>query len=326
MSEIILHVGMPKTGTTFMQSIVFKKHPDILSLFDFHSPDLPGHSQVRSINSGEIDDAGINILSSSFKSIVDKNKDAISILSWEDLSQKKFVHMNLKAEFLYAAFPNARINISIRNPITFVKSWYTQWSRTFRGAFPKNDFLSIDQWLDLGLAKRGMPALYQQESIDAYASRFGTDSVNVLTYEDMVRDTHMFMKEFLDGYKYDEPKLEKLCSNSRVHESLSNDVIEFLRVFRTNEFGISFEERRKYFMSICSGEVYERTLEFQVSAENDPVSDLLEAISPLLGDDFGPDIQVSDRHKSLIFDITAPQLSIISDEFDLNLKEKGYIF
>ena len=105
--EIIFHIGLHKTGTTFLQRYVF---PKLKNVNLFCTDGRP------------------------FNGIEDLEKDKINLISIENLSgspfsSNEFTRYTIMEE-LAKLYPNAKIIVTFRNKNSWLKSLYSQYIKT----------------------------------------------------------------------------------------------------------------------------------------------------------------------------------------------------
>lgn len=178
-SQIFIHIGYHKTGTTFLQKRIF--------------PELP----VNLISQPDVTYLALcdNYDSWHFKKVLSQkctwkgyNK---TIISQETLSGRgdgnpiwdKFSI----ADRLYETFPDAKILIVVRNQLDFILSLYT-YRVIDRGLERQN----LSNYLEEKFEKRLKEKLKYHKLIEYYCTLFGREKVLVLAYEQLVEDSKSF--------------------------------------------------------------------------------------------------------------------------------------
>ncbi|MEW5728879.1 MAG: sulfotransferase [Pseudomonadota bacterium] len=194
MADIILHVGISKTGTTHVQNQLFDCHSGLVNL---GKPNFADDADLLRLNSaiiGEEFDAeeARRIVRDKVAPVLAGGRPAI--WSEENFSFKPSTAART-AQRLKALFPDARILFTIREQRAFLQSMFfvEQNKALARGGAIARD---IDDWLD---AQDGRPDSIL-ERLDygrlerLYAGLFGDDRVHVLCFEDMVSDREAFVR------------------------------------------------------------------------------------------------------------------------------------
>lgn len=284
---ILLHIGMPKTGTTFLQTQFFQKNSNILNLFEFRGEGQPGHSEIMSLNKGN--EFSPEKLRHEITEHVQNNASRFPILSWEDLSQNKGARFEDKAAALYSAFPDAEVVVTLREPVSYSVSLYTQWLRPMLNENPKRTYLSYADWVS---RKAVPPHLYQQTVVKEFERKFKT--VRVCLYEEMKADFTSYVRRFWPKLPVSDKELNALHDLSAVHSSLTKDVVDFVGAFRGPE-GSPFKKRLAAYKLMARTEIQEKIEEFERgehSEEADSVVPLYGVLKDTLlsGDRFQPTI------------------------------------
>lgn len=191
MPQLYIHVGLQKTGSTFLQREVFRKIKDI-HLFG------EGNRAFSVRNCGSY------------------NKPIL--ISRELFSGSPFnptgpFDRNKRAHNLHDIFPNAKIIVVFRNKKAWIKSLYSQYVKT-------GGFAGFNKWYN---------DLFHKESLDfeGYESLLRSlfDDVLVLWHEDLRKRPDWFVKQICDFMNVDVPDFE----NRSIGKSLSKNQIKFLR-------------------------------------------------------------------------------------------------
>jgi hypothetical protein len=213
--RIVLHVGLHKTATTFLQERVFPALPGVAFVHPLHYPQS---------SDGPIERFMLEVFFRNAACIdLDRHREAIH--AWlaqveQDtvlISSEAIVgwpienHSNLanNAELLQAMFPNARVILVVRRQDKWVESAYAQllkagFSTSFERYVNWNVRTSAFEPYNVGL--------YKGPNIDArdldwaafdrhYRGRFGEDAVLTLPFELFAEDAPMFLRDlyaFLD--------------------------------------------------------------------------------------------------------------------------------
>lgn len=202
MTQTLIHVGFPKTGTTFLQEKYFPMHPD----FFFH-----GWNSRK--NLGEFTTSLVYDFDYDEKCPISLSETKVNVLSSESLSCAYLWHGNgagaidlRTAQRLHRVFGSAKILIVIRNQSSMISSLYFQY-------LAEGGDLAFHDFLINGL--RGvrcyegfrLETLRYDRLVSGYQDLFGKKNVLVLPYEFMKHDLCAFISEiegFL-GVKHYEP-------------------------------------------------------------------------------------------------------------------------
>lgn len=226
MAANIVHVGFPKTASTFLQWRVF--------------PNLDGikyvsYSECRELFQPIIYADPLDYSIDEVKSKMPNSSDA-KLYSFESLVGSPFYYKGIGR----SAIPNTlkalgfdKVIITVRNQISVIDSYYRQY-------VVQGGTLSFRNWLDLD-NKRPLPQQYFQKGylrydslVDKYIKVFGQSNVLLLTQESLRKDQSHFIQTVSDftGSTYQSTDEAK-----KANESLSNLSIALLRL--VNHFTFS---------------------------------------------------------------------------------------
>jgi hypothetical protein len=192
-TKVFIHVGLHKTGTTFLQNEVF--------------PKIPGINYHQKIDlTTVVEPNKINLFS-------DENLDGGSYRLFNTVQQRYAILENLKL-----IFPDAKIIICLREKGSWLRSAWKQYTLSYYG-------YSI-----LEYCKRLDPQFYD---FDGYVSKikelFGEDNVLVIDFEYLCEFPKNFVGEICDFIGVPVPVFE----NKKTYESLSDNQINKIILFDT---------------------------------------------------------------------------------------------
>lgn len=203
--KVLLHIGYPKTASTWLQENFF---PHVRNIRSFDRKSI----QKYFLEPGAFD-FNIDITQRYFNG--DDNK--ITLISDELLlgrlrpgGVKGFVTKEV-ANRLRAVFPGAQIIIFIRHQADIVASSYVQYVRS-GGNYGIKKFLYPEKYFgDKGnkLVLLGLDYFLYDKVIDYYASLFGKENVHIFIYEEFRDNSRDFLKKFSDrfGLKYNDDEI-----------------------------------------------------------------------------------------------------------------------
>jgi len=131
--RMVLHVGVPKTGTTTLQLRLFAEHPEITYLgkpYDRPGVDEATNTAISQLvdavwtrTSFEYDpDAARSLLARGMQGRVDDHASGPVVLSEEALTQASGADRLLKAKRLRRLFGHCRVLITIREQLAALRS------------------------------------------------------------------------------------------------------------------------------------------------------------------------------------------------------------
>jgi len=225
--RIIIHPGVPKTATTFLQNEVFDKHPDILNI------GRPNHGTsehgvlFHALMHEENAEAAIEVIRTFFdKAGSSPRGRACKAIVYSNESLMDAPLNSLVAARLHAALPEATILLTLRSQFTLVASMYSS-DRAILKNVPAPHAgrpVSFDAWFAHAFGSPDMPDAKSGDhfrTYRAYADIFGPDRVHVLLYEQFVRSRAVFMEKLAAVLGVDAPPASAGESAPRVNPSPS---------------------------------------------------------------------------------------------------------
>jgi hypothetical protein len=188
-SRILLHIGLPKTGTTSLQELVFGAHPEIRYFGQtnvWHDPDAK--TVLRALLLGDEAD-----LAGARKILADAARDHPAIvISDEALTLGEFMlratrwpvrsdHVATARRARALLGDDVQVLIVLRNQADWIESWRLQGLKS--GKYVQTGYRA---WLerDLGGSAERLLALLDYDALyDAYCHAFGPRQVHVRLYE-----------------------------------------------------------------------------------------------------------------------------------------------
>ena len=204
--RVILHVGLHKTGTTFLQERVFPVLPGVRFVHPLHEP-RPGDGPIEAFflemffrNAAHIDVAAHRARIHDWLAGVPEPTVLVSseaIVGWPVENHSNF---RVNADLLAELFPAAQVILVTRRQDKWVESAYSQ---VLKAGFST----SIERYLNFrdGRFGRYNIGLYHGPNVDArdldwgmfdahYRRRFGEQAVLTLPFELFIADGHEFLR------------------------------------------------------------------------------------------------------------------------------------
>lgn len=216
-APVLVHVGMPKTGTTTLQELLFSRHPEIYYLGQTNLWDEAAAKQVLwelLLDDPLHAEQAVALVGEGLK-----NKSAV-VISDEALTFGEYmlrasqwpIHSDhvQTAKRIKAALGQVHILLVLRNQADWLVSWHRQGLKT--GKYAETDY---KQWLekDLGAsAEHMMELLHYDKLFDAFASVFGADHVHVHFFEECVGNFPDLAAEVADLLGIDQGIARQLVS------------------------------------------------------------------------------------------------------------------
>lgn len=203
MNDLFLHIGIQRTGTTFLQEVIFpmlenvnpicKREKEVMSILE--SPDLRIDDKKKILK--YFKDGKINLIS-------DENIWWHHTLDWfrDDVENRRVEHLRI----IHEMFPDAKILFGTRNVEELIVSLYNYYV-VYGG------YLSFKKW------HKDNPQ-YSKDNInyDSYIEHlqnlYGKDRVYIYEYEDMTKDINDHVKGICDFIGVEPPKFKNKKRNS----------------------------------------------------------------------------------------------------------------
>ena len=180
MRKIFIHVGLPKTGTTFLQEKVFPK------------------MDVNFIYKENLVTAKLSL-------------DKVNLISDEDLSHKIDIFGTNKYEIanrIHRLFPNAKIIVVFREKEKWLKSLYNQYLKSFY-----RPYISFEKFRNIMIESGALEFdKYEQHLKNLF------DDVLVLQFEDMKKDVYEFVSKICEFMGVDVPDFDTTPVNVSLNE------------------------------------------------------------------------------------------------------------
>jgi hypothetical protein len=216
-TSIYIHIGYPKTATTWLQRCVFPCLSGINYLhfqdqrYDWFNDLLLEHDLVFDADR----------LRSRFDASVATVATNPNLISWETFAGDVFnggCNASMLAQRLFDVFPEAAVIITVRNQLDMIEALYRQYIHE-GGTLSIGDFLSLRYPSPLRLAKEHF---FYDRLVERYQQLFGEGRVKVLAYEQLVSDRPGFLSSLCDilGVDEDLAAIEQRCAK-RVNVGMS---------------------------------------------------------------------------------------------------------
>ena len=237
--RIIIHLGYPRTGTTFLQTNVFPVHSDINFLGPKNYLDLKDKKiterdlnliSLRN-NENDLNNNKINKIDKDLIEYLDEKK--VNVLSFERYTNYRNLVNDFKDLKYLEILINQRFNnvnfdfiIVLRNQYDLIKSYYYHnysLSSVFLGI---KDFKSIFNLLDTEILEKysNFPLKLFLHQYDFYhlhnklLNRFKNSKIKYLFYEDLKFNNKHFCDEFASFLDLDKKNMEKLFNTMPINK------------------------------------------------------------------------------------------------------------
>jgi len=242
MNNIFIHVGLRKTATTWLQNELFQNIENINYIAKNES-NYPNWLIKWHYLDDYAFEMHIEEIKNSFFSLVNENK--INILSSEAFTNTSVIYS--QANRIKKIVPNAKVIITLRNPIDVIKSHY---KLDLQDGI---NFLELEKYLDwertpYDLFKRKpiyLPDFFYNENIKYYQNLFGKENVLILRYEDMKNNPDSYFTSLSTFLNINiDHNLFKL--NKKTNESNRDDIamlkLKNMKSFLSDNIDCDFSE------------------------------------------------------------------------------------
>jgi len=200
--DIYIHIGMPKTGTTFIQTKHFEKLPE--DQISYNPRTI--HAKLRELiheHDPALFEQALPLAKAEIETELAKLPDLPILLSDEDLTLKDWqFNYTIGLNALRQLFPNAKILITLRFQPDWCLSMYKQGVQ--QGAYYHNfrEFLQFEKGAFKPSAtsptRTNVHALDYVDFINAYRTAFGTNNVLISFYENLRHEPETFTGRIFD--------------------------------------------------------------------------------------------------------------------------------
>ncbi len=198
--QVILHIGLPKTGTTSLQIDLFAAHPDWHYLGKpllFHDPGM--RRTIRPIVEQDSETFERHLESFErewIRPLLHGSHERV-LISEEEFSTgtaRTRVDRRLIAQRLRRLFPAARVIVTIRNQLDLLPSIYAQLINL--GILRNRPFRDwIDDELRAGSEESRLYLFDYAALVELYDGLFGAQNICVLLFEDFRADAESYLGE-----------------------------------------------------------------------------------------------------------------------------------
>jgi len=241
MRRIILHLGLPKTGTTSLQNNVFKR----MDGFEYLGRPYV-NNEIEGVFCSILNDSEVKFEESLAGCIKTLNKyigKKDVLVSSEGLTNSLLTQAsNLSSNTIFSrlhsvfsGFGSLEVMLTVRNQISIIPSYYAQFEKE----------ICFDDFLEKGLERNYsiFDNLYYHRMFTELFNIFGEENVHCLVYEELVDNNKLFAKRLalilrvdsgfvLDGVK---TVLNKKSISDGVHES-SFSVLDMVVILKKRLF------------------------------------------------------------------------------------------
>jgi hypothetical protein len=211
----VIHIGLSKTATTTLRTLVFPNHPEICYLGTGSGNATFDEMMKKLCFADGLDYALVEQQHQMHEFLSAFGKlGRVLVASLDNISRPGRDRL-VKAHRLKALFPNARIIITLRRPEELILSLYFQALKGFGTKLASAP--NPDEWLNREWANEWSGSflnLQFAKLVELYRSQFGHNAVLVLFYEDLVHRTEKFAQDLSVFLEVDAQALHSLIARA----------------------------------------------------------------------------------------------------------------
>lgn len=227
--ELFLHIGYPKTATTWWQQDIFAHQPEIGLVPKYEQYTIWGKHLITAHDF----DFNPKLVRTGLLEVATRLQREKIVISWEHLlgdSAFGSDHLVRHMTRLHHCFPEARIIIFLREQLSMIESIYKQYVQE-GGTWSLRDFLQADY----PYRNFFSPAyLNYYQTIRHYEAKFGSDNIYIGLFEAVKQNPKQVIDGLFTWMNISSDLTQSVEKNSEKNKSLSDASIQLLR--RINYF------------------------------------------------------------------------------------------
>lgn len=234
-----LHIGMPKTGTTTLQRTLFSNHPELMffgkAQKNCQNPiqhDLMAELVWRKFIRPDFPKCE-KLYAQLAEQAAAQNKSLL--YSQESLMLNRHQVQKFRAQNLQKVIGDARLIVCLRQPVSLVKSVYTQTlKRDNIGSGAKlgkaHRFEPFERWIQRGFWQGRAPNTHLEyaQTLQVFSDVFGKDSIKVFLFEKLVEDQSSFIYELCEHIGIDPEKGIQLAEGTQLNRRWTQEQLHQL--------------------------------------------------------------------------------------------------
>ncbi|KAA1189216.1 sulfotransferase [Pseudohalioglobus sediminis] len=237
MTDLALHVGMSKTGTSTLQRALFRNHSQVFYLGKYVPSKTPKGCRTEEVYQwlqpllwdlkAEVD---VDTHRQFFNSLRAEHvaQQQIPVCSWEALALSPGGLFSQRLERLQRVCGDIKVQFTLRNPASWITSSYLQelqgnFTKRKPQTFGRNAYIGLEDWIELHVAKRGGLGqwLNYAANIRIASELLGRDKVAVLLFEDLVADADNFYRDVANFLGIDAEQCVELARGYHYNKRLT---------------------------------------------------------------------------------------------------------
>lgn len=229
----LIHIGYPKTGTTWFQQKLF---PNVLNFKYVPRFDIL-RNQIIYPAPFDFKSSLVKDFFNDYKSLHEGKELVISDEGFLGGNEFLFKEYALR---LKEVFHDATVIIFIRNQFTQIISYYSQYVKNNGGNLPLRKFLYREQGFNRinNISFFNVSSYRYDKIIQFYCELFGKENIHVFLYEDFAQNPREFIEDFIKRFNFE-------IDLSTIDFSRQNKGLR-KRLFWLVRFGNRFTRRNRF--------------------------------------------------------------------------------
>ncbi|MDB4637745.1 hypothetical protein OAL44_02710 [Planctomycetaceae bacterium] len=320
----LIHLGMPKTATTYLQWKIFKEHSQINYLGKQSSPEQ--------FISPAVELAADCLRHPEKKVLVDhydfckheianiQDPERLTVFSCESFTFGSRSLKKQKAEMFHQFFGDCQILITIREPLDFMKTFYFQNLNTYNAGHKSQSkyithfglpprYFSFDDWLETVWSfphQGAFTHLDVANTAEAFGEVFGFENIIIRPFEAFKLDNKKFLIELSNTLGIDVNETLGLAqkADSVLNPRMTQNQFEMLKrvgLWSLDHWRHRYNDRSKILMHRLRKEALNKNDKTAASVEYTPL------------------------WRQRVVERSSKQLLKLSQRWDLSLEDYGYV-
>ena len=242
--QICIHIGLPKTASTTLQSTLFPGHSEVEYLGRFIGTgskylDRDVEALLSEILAPPSRSRNLPKQKTLFQEKILPRIVSGKVILWssEDITSGGPEHKQRRAEGFYEVFGPCRVVLVLRHPLSFAQSMYLQklketQERAQPGFGRAGQHYDVVWWLEqcFKLTHLGpISNLDYGASIDAFSQVFGRESLGIFIFEQLAENPEKFFRRLCSFMGIDGDEGVQLTANQKRNPQLTQKQLDFIK-------------------------------------------------------------------------------------------------
>jgi len=242
-----IHLGLPKTATTSIQANLFAEHSQIHYFGKYVGGGFPPTVRElilsKHVRLLERDPGDIHMADIPTQLAYAAEQNLVPVLSKEGFAAGRPRTKRKQAKQFVKNFGNCKAILMVREPVSFIKSYYVQMLKAFqkRRDYKRADWMKrlgtppryfdINEWMSIAWPAINSPKrlLRYAETAAVYARTLGEENVRIFIFEEFVRDSKQFITDLCNTIGIDPKEGFDLINKKHENERVTTDYVNRLQ-------------------------------------------------------------------------------------------------